>query len=236
MFAQTRNHSASTAASNTPPPRASWQWQLIKTDFRHAFWPWVGYVAAIIILMISSDPNDVAGFLIFFIVFVSSGVLTQIFTTDQSHGTLSSLIAFPVSRTAIWLRRVLLYILLMVLPIAVASLFLPQDYPEYDEAASPAKAFLVLTTFISWSHLTLGSFLAVVLKKKIQVWSANVISPFVIMLIYFVVRNLFDLENDANIRSNFPWLNQDVSFFNLLIGCIFAACSYRFWQRMEVRA
>lgn len=201
----------------------SWWMAMMLVDFRHAFWPWLVYTAAVFYADYLQTQFHYLIFLVLLLLSMSA-VVALVNCADFSHGTISSLLTFPRERLKIWRVRLLFCAALLAFPV-IASI------PSYNGAD-----VLAMVSMFAWCALTMGSVLAPILKKPLVTWTAILISPLVWIIICTTIIGAFDLDSDGSFKDEFPWAPTNFLIFFVIAGIAALAVSWRLWLRLEVRS
>lgn len=233
-----------THTSRAPRP---WWVELALVDFRHAFWPWllilITYIAGFSYMNYHVNVRGITsgqtlsitanGVFIILILFAPA-VVARVFGTDHHHGTMPAMLTFPISRSKLWFARLAFIITLYFLPIVLATIATaivvkdPIGFPTWTLHWGMA----------AWLHTSFGCLLAVLLKRPLLIWTATLITPFVIGIL-FVAFNAFpgvNMEVDTG-SALLERLNRIPGYFwfTLTTGLIALLTAWRLWLRLEVR-
>ncbi len=234
------------AAANTAhrKPRPWWM-ELALVDFRHAFWPWVVYVAAVMALwLMPLGPFDTRAremslwlWIIAVVALAGPALVARIYATDFTNGTMSTIVTSPRSRSSIWFVRSGGAVLLLFLPIILCAIPLPHPWTSWESGEQFILAAAVVTlASMAWCYATAGALLAILLKRPLLVWSAILISLIISILLFALIDSVtgLDLLLEITDQPESP-LNAAV-WFNLVIGVIAYIIAWRLWLRLEVRS
>jgi hypothetical protein len=220
-----------------------WVQQLLTVDFRHAFWPWLGYMSALAMLCYGaakwgreSHPHYVwNSWALVTVGLVAPAVAVRIFCTDFDQGTAARLLASPVKRGSIWLARLGLTVALLLAPAALTYFLVPgMSWLYLIGEGVGQRPFTMGGVYLAWCAWSFGPMFSVLFRRSILAWSATVIMPFIVAVWAAILSPV--TGSDPGSPDLFPYLPKQVLVTGLALGVVSQFFAAWYWRRMEVRS
>ncbi len=231
----------SNIAHRKPHP---WWMELALVDFRHAFWPWVVYMTAVMSLWLLplgplGAPLDIDAWpwIAATVGLVGPAIVARVFCSDSASSTMATLLTSPRSRSSVWFVRTGSLALMLFLPVLLCAVPLPHPWTSWTHTDQFLMAAAVVTlTALAWCYATVGVLLAILLKRPLLVWTAILISPLIVLLLFVLVDAIIGLDLALKPGDQLKSPVNAEFWFVLVFGAIAYIIAWRLWLRLEVRS
>lgn len=231
-----------TSHTNGTPRKSTWQRQLLAVDFRHAFWPWATCMFGMFMLYYGAwnwqhetHPHYVwNSWAVVLVAFTAPAAAMRVFCTDFDHGTTARLLSAPISRTSIWITKIILSAALLGIPAIFTHILVPSMSWRYligDGVGQ--KPYTTSILYFCWCAWSFAPLLSLFLRRAILAWTATAISPLLVAIVAGVLFAFFGI--DALSPALFPYVPNDVLITAILLGLAAQILAAYLWRRLEVR-
>lgn len=226
----------------------AWLKELLMVDGRHGAAAFGAYVFGVVLFIwdfaLVADDSPVwlrPGWTIIGLV-VPAVLVTRVFCTDFSHGTVERLLVSPVGRQSIWFARVGLSGLMLFVPLIVGwALVSMSGFYEQGSVGGHAHfierySYLSFGMLVAWCAWCFGPLATVLLRRAILVFSVTLISPFGVVVLLALISGLTGFNQGmVSMLETFPYVALALLGLAFVVGVISQFVAALVWRRMEVR-
>ncbi len=219
----------------------AWLIELLIVDCWHGAAALVAYVVWVALfvwdftLAADDSPGWLAAGWVMIGLVVPAVLVTRIFCTDFSHGTVERLLVLPVGRGKIWIARVALSGFMLFVPLMMGWGGVSLRGKGFDQLGE-SYSNLSFGVFVVWCAWCFGPLAAVLLRRAMLVFSVTLISPFGVMVLVALISGLTGFNQGMiSISPTIPYIGPVLLALTLILGIISHFVAALLWRRMEVR-